>query len=721
MNQPKKVLYFAENALSAIQGGGIVACAVLKGLPADHLLGFYDYRNITPVPEYADRFIYLGPWRMPAILDRINAITGGRAKQRLRRRFAESCVRQDLAFVERQVTERGFVPEAVYFAGLSYRYLRLAVLAAERYDVPMVLLNMDDWMETEREQAAGWGDVWHARIVEQLKRASTRSLVSTTNSPRLADKLTSLTGFRHVPANNCCSDLMVHGTRPNRTQNRIPNRIPIITYAGAMNLHLQGETLKVLASAVTELNAEGVRVQLHIYTPWEFAPDANAIAVPHAVFYKGHVSREQLADVYRRADFLVTTVTYRERYLSLFRHSLSTKLSEYLCAGTPVISMGHRDWHLHEYVQDHGCGFSILMDENFSRARIKQQLRRILESDAALLERIGRGNRALWSTAHDVDLMAQDSRRALGLMGAAPAVQLAVRRGALWLGDPEDRGFVPKDKLKTIARRLVDVFGHNALDIVATRITPHPDLDEIIDYCRAVGLRPTLVFEPVDERRRDWDPAGARWSLADPQRLPKPSTSSPQTVFEQIAVLRRERTMSPLTAAQRVINQLTVRVAEHAAVRPAIWMYGSATVGLEIIEAIRRHRWLPNAVTIGGFLSSPGYCTADLLHGYRLCQAGELPDASDALIVVSTETSRLSIQEELTRLNLLDRMISAYGLMSASHVYERHPDGPGQVYVAGASARDYASRELVARLGGDRRASHPSKSAEETPNVRSAA
>ena len=78
MNQPKKVLYFAENALSAIQGGGIVAYAVLKGLPADHLLGFYDYRNITPVPEYADRFIYLGPWRMPAILDRMNAITGGR-------------------------------------------------------------------------------------------------------------------------------------------------------------------------------------------------------------------------------------------------------------------------------------------------------------------------------------------------------------------------------------------------------------------------------------------------------------------------------------------------------------------------------------------------------------------------------------------------------------------------------------------------------------------
>ena len=109
-----------------------------------------------------------------------------------------------------------------------------------------------------------------------------------------------MTGYRHVAANNCCSDLMEYARQPERTQ---PNAMPIITYAGAMNQHLQGETLKVLASAVSELNAEGTRVQLHIYTPWEFAPDANSIAVPNAVFYKGQVGREQLADIYRRADF----------------------------------------------------------------------------------------------------------------------------------------------------------------------------------------------------------------------------------------------------------------------------------------------------------------------------------------------------------------------------------------------------------------------------------
>ena len=502
----------------------------------------------------------------------------------------------------------------MYFAGLSYRYLRLAVLAAERYDVPMVILHMDDWMTVEREQAGRWGVWWARKIREELRRAARRSLVSTSNSPRLAAKLADITGHRHVPANNCCADLMENGAGRERTR---PNRIPIIAYAGALNRHLQGETLKVLASAVTELNAEGTRVQLHIYTPWEFAPDANAVAVPHAVFYKGHVGREQLTDIYRRADFLVTTVTYRESNISLFRHSLSTKLSEYLCVGKPVISMGHWDWHLHQYVQDNGCGFSIPMDENFSRARIKEQLRRILTTDRALLDRIGRNNRALWERAHDVTVMAQASRQAVGLDIAPSSVgALSERRGALWLGDPTHDGWVPLAKLKVIARRLVDVFDHNSVDLIGNGIGAYDGLDALVTYCRDIGLAPEVVLEPrAPNEDRDREPACTRWSLADAQRRPDATFVEPQDVFAQVLALRGSETAAASSAAHRVINQLTTRVPEASSDRAVVWFYGSAAVGLEIINAIKAHRWLAGAVDIGGFISSPGQCKANVLHG----------------------------------------------------------------------------------------------------------
>ena len=713
MSEPKKVLYIAENALSAIQGGGIVAYAVLEGLPAENLLGFYEYRNITPTPEYADRFVFLGHGRVPPMMRRINRLTRGRAGHQLYRRFVDRYIEEDLTFVEREVATRDFTREVVYFAGLSYRFLRLAVRAAERYDIPMVVLHMDDWMTRECEGAGKWGKQWFSRISNELTRAAARSLASTTNSPRLADKLTAITGYRHVAANNCCSDLMAYG---DATLDASANEVPVITYAGSMNQNLQGETLKVLASAVTELNAEGTRVHLHIYTPWEFAPHANAISVPDAVFYKGQVGRERLADVYRRSDFLATTVTYRLGQLTLFRHSLSTKLSEYLCAGKPVISMGHWDWHLHEYVQEHGCGFSILMDENFSRVKIKEQLRRMLATRAEDLARIGRNNRALFERAHDVTVMARTSRQAVGL-GTPDTGTASERRGAIWVGGGSE-AWVPLSKLKDIARRLVDVFEQNAVDVIGDAAVAYPELDALLSYCHDIGLQPAIVAASADmleAPHRVWEPSGTRWSLAASQRAADRPLEAPKDVFAQVYELRGSPVES--TPVQNVVNQLSVRVREYG-VKPTVWMYGSAVVGLEMLKHIEQHPWLGAAVEIGGFVSSPGLCAADLLHGYRWVALDELPMDSEPLLVVASETSRYMIQEELSRCGLLEQSLTPYGTSARRLVYERDPQGPGQRWRPGFTARDYATAELTARLEEIGNAGAPAKSIEvvtETP------
>lgn len=76
------------------------------------------------------------------------------------------------------------------------------------------------------------------------------------------------------------------------------------------------------------------------------------------------------------------------------------------------------------------------------------------------------------------------------------------------------------------------------------------------------------------------------------------------------------------------------------------------------------------------------------------CSADQLPTERADFIVIASETSRLSIQEELLRLDLLDRAVPAYGLAAAA-VYERQPAGPGQTFVQGWTARDYATSELA--------------------------
>jgi hypothetical protein len=312
-------------------------------------------------------------------------------------------------------------------------------------------------------------------------------------------------------------------------------------------------------------------------------------------------------------------------------------------------------------------------------------------------------------------MMAQASRQAIGLttMFSNPAA-VPERRGAIWLGDPIG-GWVPLPKLKTIARRLVDVFDHNSVDLIGNGIGACPELDALASYCRDIGLATTIVFEPGSiALDRGYEPAGRRWSLADDQRRPDAESAEPQNVFQQVRALRGETTRKALTAAERVINQLSVRVAGPSADRPVVWVYGSTAIGLDIIDAIKAHRWLAKAVDIGGFLSSAGQCKANVLHGYPWRSADGLLTARADFIVVASETSRLPIQEELSCLNLLDRMIPAYGMAATGAVYERDPEGPGQAFIAGSSANEYAMRELVARTSGDYRSATMTPTAEDS-------
>ena len=74
--------------------------------------------------------------------------------------------------------------------------------------------------------------------------------------------------------------------------------------------------------------------------------------------------------------------------------------------------MGHPDWHLHEYVLEHGCGFAITAK---TFPQIKKQLKEILTTSLTELQRIGTKNRALWQAADDVKVMAKATKIAVGM------------------------------------------------------------------------------------------------------------------------------------------------------------------------------------------------------------------------------------------------------------------------------------------------------------------
>ena len=420
----RRVLYLAENAISPIQGGGIVVYALLRGIAPEDLFGFYTYDNITPAPEYGscmhllprsdgrDEQLYrpaIGPGAV-----RENAIDLNLRRVRaLARHLADRALERDSRAAIARIDHSGFRPEVVFTAPLTYRMLRLARTLAAHYAVPVVMLNMDDWMS---DQAASWGPLGgylRAAVAAEMRAIAPATTLALSNSARLADVLTQRYAIRHETVNNACYDLLRGGpfVPPGRREGPA-----VIVFGGALNWHLQGETLVLFSYALAEL-ATRRPVELHIYTPWEFAPIANQVSIPGKVVYKGFCAKDELVKHYLEADFLVATTTFVERNIHLFRHSLATKLSDYLSAGRPVLSIGHPEWAVHDYVEEHGAGVAI-------RGPRIQDMKRALAGALDWSDErravVGRANRELWQRAHDIKVMGAKARAALGL-GPVPA------------------------------------------------------------------------------------------------------------------------------------------------------------------------------------------------------------------------------------------------------------------------------------------------------------
>lgn len=86
------------------------------------------------------------------------------------------------------------------------------------------------------------------------------------------------------------------------------------------------------------------------------------------------------------------------------------------------------------------------------------------------------------------------------------------RRGVIWLGqtcnlrcnfcyyvdrvsDPShsEHEFMPLAKAKAICKTLVDVYGNNAIDIQGGEPTLYPGIYDLVGYCHAIGLQPTII------------------------------------------------------------------------------------------------------------------------------------------------------------------------------------------------------------------------------------
>jgi glycosyltransferase involved in cell wall biosynthesis len=117
----------------------------------------------------------------------------------------------------------------------------------------------------------------------------------------------------------------------------------VLVYAGGLH-YKRYKTLRLLALAIRKFNLSPEverKAQLRIYCnqkPTE--RERRAIELQGASNYCGALSSEELSDVLARSDILVHVESFDYNSIDKTRLSVSTKISEYMSLGKPILAIG---------------------------------------------------------------------------------------------------------------------------------------------------------------------------------------------------------------------------------------------------------------------------------------------------------------------------------------------------------------------------------------------
>lgn len=138
-------------------------------------------------------------------------------------------------------------------------------------------------------------------------------------------------------------------------------------YAGNL-LYGRLDVLSAIASAVSKINQNFVRVQLFIYTQTEISNQVKSkLEYPDSSFLMGTVPYSEIRRIQSESDILIYPESFKSTFQRITRLSFSTKITDYLSSGKCILAVGPLDIAPIEYLKDNDCAVVVSnLDEVYS-------------------------------------------------------------------------------------------------------------------------------------------------------------------------------------------------------------------------------------------------------------------------------------------------------------------------------------------------------------------
>ena len=183
-----------------------------------------------------------------------------------------------------------------------------------------------------------------------------------------------------------------------------------IVYTGNVLLN-RWRSLELIANALENINKDGVKAQLKIYTGNSLTDEmSNALNKGDSSIVMGSVPASEIVKIQSDADMLVHVEGLDEKSKNLVRQSFSTKLVDYFKMARTILAVGPRGVASIEHLIENDC--AIYAD---NQKNIEEQLLKVIEK-YELLNELSLKSYNCGKLNHDDSIMKNILKRDLDLV-----------------------------------------------------------------------------------------------------------------------------------------------------------------------------------------------------------------------------------------------------------------------------------------------------------------
>ena len=266
-----------------------------------------------------------------------------------------------------------FKPDIIYTLSASLSLNRLLRELHNITNIPYLVHIMDDWPSSIASQGI-FNKLYANKIIDRefrdlLKHANGHLSIS----EYMSDEYIKRYGIEFIPFQNCVDfDLLSQFT--GKTNKKKDNFT--ILYAGRIGKGSSTSLLK-LSEGIDKLLKEGINISFEIQTTNTNHPVARLLRKNKCVRFVPRIPYEKLPEKFSSVDLLTLPIDFDPDNLNFIRHSMPTKVPEYLSTGVPIFVLAPENTALSKFFKKNDLGFML---NNNSSNVIKETLKRIIES-----------------------------------------------------------------------------------------------------------------------------------------------------------------------------------------------------------------------------------------------------------------------------------------------------------------------------------------------------